>query len=80
MEDKTTCNCVKKPFQVIFMQDPAPDDNFLLGFGFIPSSPHSPPLLSNVVPKKVLISTHFAQNSTLFGVGGCYAGNLLEDG
>ena len=34
------------------------------------SSSHSLPPTSNVVAKKALISTHGAQNLTLFGVGG----------
>ena len=41
--------CVKKKTQVIVTQDSAPYDAFLIGFGFIPSSSHSP--LSNVVAK-----------------------------
>ena len=32
----------EKPFQAIVRYDPAPKDNFLFGFGFIPSSPHFP--------------------------------------
>ena len=47
----------------------APNDNFLFGFGFISSSPHSTPQQCCGL-KLALISTHFAQNSTLFGVGG----------
>ena len=35
-----------------------------------PSFPHSPTPPSNVVAKKALISTQFAQNLILFGVGG----------
>ena len=42
MDDKRTWDCVKKPFQAIVPQDSALKDNFLLGFGFIPSSPHLP--------------------------------------
>ena len=64
-------NHVKKPFQVIVTKDSALHENFLMDFGFIMSSPFSPLHPSNVVAKKTtLISTHFAQNSTLFGVGG----------
>ena len=68
MEEKRTWNCVKKPFQAIVTQDPAPNDNFLFGFGFIPVAPPFPPAM--LWPKKPLIFTHFAPNSTLFGVGG----------
>ena len=35
----------------------SPKDNFLFGFGFTPSLPHSP---CNVVAKKALILTRFA--------------------
>ena len=48
--------------------DSAPKDNFLFGFGFIPSSPPLP--LAMLWPKKALSFAHFAPNSTLFGVGG----------
>ena len=58
MKAKRTWDCVKKNSS----KDSAPNDNFLIGFGFIPLWPHSPP--SNVV------ATHVVQNSTLFGVGG----------
>ena len=40
---------------------------FLLALGSSRRSPNPP---SNVVAKKALILTHFAPNSTLFGVGG----------
>ena len=49
MENKRTWACVKKPLQVIV----TPHDNFLFGFGFIPSSPHFPQQCCG--PK----STHF---------------------
>ena len=69
MGDKRTWDCVKIPFQVIID---------LLN-GFIPLSP--PPLLHSphshplsfppmVLLSPTLISTHGADNSTLFGVGG----------
>ena len=64
---KKNLGLCEKPFQAIFTSHPAPKDNFLFGFGFIPSSPTFP---SNVVTKKTLIFTHFAPNSTLFEVGG----------
>ena len=67
----STCSMstfVKKPFQVIVTKGSAPNDNFLIGFRFIPSSPPHPP--GNVLAKKALFSTHFAQNSTLFRVVG----------
>ena len=59
MKAKKTWYCVKKNPS----KDTAPNVNFLIGFGFIPSWPHSqpPPPPSNVV------ATHVAQNSTLFG-------------
>ena len=66
MEDKTTWDCVKKPFQVIVTQDSATNDIFLIGFGFILSSP--PPAM--LWPKKAVVSTDGAQNSIWFGVGG----------
>ena len=37
-----TWDCVKTPFQAIVTQDPAPTDNFLFGFEFVPLSPHFP--------------------------------------
>ena len=45
--------CEKKT-QVIVTSDSAPYDGFLIGFGFIPSSPQPPPphLLNNVVAKR----------------------------
>ena len=50
----------EKPFQAVVTYDPAPKDNYLFGFGFIPSSPPPPPppftSRSNVVAIK---STHF---------------------
>ena len=58
MGDKRTWDCVKIPFQVII--DPLN--------GFIPLSPPPPPPLPPLSP--TLISTHGADNSTLFGVGG----------
>ena len=68
MEAERTWDCVKKPcLQVIVTKDSAPNDNFLIRFGFIPSSPH---FSQQFVAEKGLISTHFAQNFTLFGVGG----------
>ena len=70
MEDKTTWDCVKKPFQVIVTQDSATNDIFLIGFGLILSSPLLPPPLAMLWPKKAVVSTHGAQNSTWFGVGG----------
>ena len=43
--------------------------SFFIGFGFIPlSPPPTPPC--NVGPQKGLITTQFAQNLTLCGVGG----------
>ena len=68
IEDKRTWDCVKKPFQPIVPLDSAPKDNFLFGFGFIPSSPPLP--LAMLWPKKALSFAHFTPNSTLFGVGG----------
>ena len=71
MGDKRTWECVKKPFQVIVTEDPAPNNNFWFGFRFIPSSPYSPQLcVAKCCGQKALISNHFAQNSTLFGVRG----------
>ena len=64
MEIETTWEGWKKLFQVIVKNDSAPNDHFVNGFAFIPSSP------SNVAPQKGIISTHFAQNSTEFGGGG----------
>ena len=66
MEAKETWDCVKKSFQVTVTEDSAPNDNNWIGFGFI-SPPPSP---SNIVAKKRFISTHFAQNSTLFELEG----------
>ena len=44
---------------------------FFIGFGFIPLSPQPPPPPPcNVGPQKGLITTQFAQNLTLCGVGG----------
>ena len=53
IEDNRTWDCVKKPVEAIVTQDPAPKDNFLFGFGFIPSSSHSPQQCCNQK------STHF---------------------
>ena len=61
MEDKRTWDSLKQPFQVIVTLDSAPNNNFLIGFGFIPSSPN-PSSHIDVVAKKGLISTHGAQN------------------
>ena len=47
----------------------APNDNFLFGFGFISLFPHSSSQQCCGL-KLALISPYFAQNSTLFGVGG----------
>ena len=56
VEAKRTWGTEEKPFHLIVTQDPAPNDNFLIGFGFIPSLTHSPP--NNAVPKKLLKIQH----------------------
>ena len=60
----------EKTLQGNFTLNFAPYDNFLsaLGSSVVPPLPHPPP--SNVVTKKALISTQFAQDSILFGEGG----------
>ena len=62
----------EKTLQGNFTLNFAPYDNFLsaLGSSVVPPLPHSPTPPSNVVAKKALISTQFAQNLILFGVGG----------
>lgn len=45
-------------------------DKFLIGFGLNPPSSHYPSNFAPLPPKKRLISTNFAQNLTLLGVGG----------
>ena len=59
----------EKTLQGNFTLNFAPYDNFLsaLGSSVVPPLPHPP---SNVVTKKALISTQFAQDSILFGEGG----------
>ena len=59
----------EKTVQGNFTLNFAPYDNFLsaLGSSVVPPLPHAP---SNVVTKKALISTQFAQDSILFGEGG----------
>ena len=42
----------EKPFQEIVTKDPAPKDNFLFGFGFIPPPPSPTTSPSNVVAEK----------------------------
>ena len=65
MEDKRTWDCVKKPFQAIVPQDSAPKDNFLFGFGFIPSS--SPPPLAMLWPIKHSVSPILVQIQLCLG-------------
>ena len=61
----------EKTLQGNFTLSFTPYDNFLsaLGSSVVPPLPHPPPP-SNVVTKKALISTQFAQDSILFGEGG----------
>ena len=67
MEARETWDCVEKSFQETVTYDSTPNDNSWISFGFI-SPPPPPP--SNIVAKKRFISTHFAQNSTLFELEG----------
>ena len=65
----------EKTLQGNFTLNFAPYDNFLsaLGSSVVPPLPHPPPPPphpNNVVTKKALISTQFAQDSILFGEGG----------
>ena len=62
----------EKTLQGNFTLSFAPYDNFLsaLGSSVVPPLPHPPLPPSNVVTKKALISTQFAQDSILFGEGG----------
>ena len=66
MVDKRTWDCVKNTFLVIVTQDSAPNDNFFYQFQVYPPTPLPPQCCG----QKALIFTHFAQTSTLFGVGG----------
>ena len=68
MEDNRTWDCVKKPVEAIVTLDPAPKDNFFVRLRIHPVVRPLP--LAMLWPKKALIFTHFAPNSTLFGVGG----------
>ena len=69
---------LKKSVHVIVTKDFAPNDRLWI-HPFVPHFPSPPPPPRQSGGQKGLISTHFVQNSTLFGVKRGFVGVINSD-